>query len=63
MGYFLISLGAILALGLPEGGKRDTVRENFLWCVEGWSWLGMSDVLLGTMISDIAFEIISCPKL
>lgn len=33
MGYFLISLGAILALGLPEGGKEgQSQREPPLVC-------------------------------
>ena len=64
MGYFLISLGATLALGLPEGGKEgQSGRTSSGVCGGLWSWLGMSDVLLGTMISDVAFEIISCPKL
>lgn len=62
MGYFLISLEATLALGLAEGGRRDTVKRELPVACGGCSWLGMSDVLLGTMISDIAFEIISCPS-
>lgn len=56
MGYFLISFWATLALGLRRVAGRDTVREKFLMG-------GVPDALLGTMMSHVAFEIISCPKL